>query len=138
MEVKRGSMGRAVPGVPLHIIDEDGRIVEDEKEGDIAIKTMDEHGKRTPFVCEGYISKEGNITRKSRPFLDADGQVKGEWHLTGDRAYRDKDGYLWFIGRSDDVINSSGYRIGKSICSSLSIPFDVNNEGQDLSKLNQR
>ena len=41
---------------------------------------------------------------------------RGDWYLTGDRAYRDPDGYLWFVGRADDVIISSGYRIG---------PFDV-------------
>jgi acetyl-CoA synthetase/medium-chain acyl-CoA synthetase len=41
---------------------------------------------------------------------------RGDWYLTGDRAYRDQDGYLWFVGRADDVIISSGYRIG---------PFEV-------------
>jgi acyl-coenzyme A synthetase/AMP-(fatty) acid ligase len=41
---------------------------------------------------------------------------RGDWYLTGDRAYMDKDGYYWFVGRSDDIILSSGYRIG---------PFEV-------------
>jgi acetyl-CoA synthetase len=41
---------------------------------------------------------------------------KGDWYYTGDRAYRDEDGYFWFVGRDDDVIKSSGYRIG---------PFEV-------------
>ena len=41
---------------------------------------------------------------------------RGEWYLTGDRARRDEDGYLWFVGRADDVIISAGYRIG---------PFEV-------------
>lgn len=106
-------MGRAVPGVPLHIIDEGGRIVKDHTEGDIAIRMVNEQGKTSPFVYDGYISKDGSLSRKSRPFVDASGHVRGEWHLTGDRAYQDKDGYLWFVGRSDDVINSSGYRIGR-------------------------
>ena len=45
-----------------------------------------------------------------------EGTCRGDWYLTGDRAYRDQDGYLWFVGRADDVIISSGYRIG---------PFEV-------------
>jgi len=43
-------------------------------------------------------------------------RLVGDWYITGDRAYRDTDGYLWFVGRSDDVIISSAYRIG---------PFEV-------------
>jgi acyl-coenzyme A synthetase/AMP-(fatty) acid ligase len=42
--------------------------------------------------------------------------IRGDWYITGDRAYKDEDGYFWFVGRADDVIISSGYRIG---------PFEV-------------
>ena len=55
-----------------------------------------------------------------REYLNNDEENKksfvGDWYYTGDKAYRDEDGYLWFIGRDDDVIKSSGYRIG---------PFEV-------------
>lgn len=106
-------MGRSVPGVPLHVIDEDGRPVDVGVEGEIAVLSVDERGHRTPFVCDGYISQEGSLSQKSRARLASDGSVSGQWHLTGDRAYQDTDGYLWYVGRSDDVINSSGYRIGE-------------------------
>ena len=132
--VKRGSMGRPLPGVPLGVVDEDGRIVGVGVEGDIAILSVDERGRKQIFTCDGYIDKSGRVDRKSRPYIDKDGGYKGEWHLTGDKAYQDADGYLWFVGRSDDVINSSGYRIGMSnldtspllpILIDLSGPFEV-------------
>lgn len=103
LKVKPGSMGRPAPGFKIEVIDEDGNILPDNKEGDIAIRVEEEYP--AGLFMEYMGDPEGT---KARFF-------KG-WYLTGDRAYRDEDGYFWFVGRADDVILSSGYRIG---------PFEV-------------
>ncbi|RMZ83126.1 hypothetical protein DV738_g1269, partial [Chaetothyriales sp. CBS 135597] len=115
-KVRLGSMGKAIPGLPVHIIDDNGRIANVGEEGDIAVLAVDHNGKQSSFIYKGYLSTEGQVSLKARKRRDASGAVTGEWHLTGDRAHQDEDGYFWFVGRSDDVINSSGYRIG---------PFEV-------------
>lgn len=107
-KVKYGSMGLPVPGVPLTVVDEKGDESPAFQEGEIAIATTTSSGVRTINLFSGYLSPDGKVTLPQR---------KGKscyWYLTGDRAYKDDDGYLWFVGRSDDVINSSGYRIGES------------------------
>jgi medium-chain acyl-CoA synthetase len=113
-KVKPGSMGKPIPGVPLVIIDNDGKECEVGKEGDIAIQIDEEmqEGKEVFFgIFDGYIDKStGRLDRRIKRW---GGKV---YYLSGDRASRDEDGYFWFVGRSDDVINSSGYRIG---------PFEV-------------
>lgn len=110
--VRPGSMGMAVPGVPLSVVDAAGEECAAGVEGDIAIATTQADGARTLSIFDGYLDqKTGKL---SRPTVTAAGGR--EWYLTGDRAYKDDDGYLWFVGRSDDVINSAGYRIG---------PFEV-------------
>jgi acyl-coenzyme A synthetase/AMP-(fatty) acid ligase len=63
-------------------------------------------GVPNPQLMLGYWRDED---RTRSCFIDG---LDGRWYLTGDRAYRDPDGYLWFAGRNDDVINSAGYRIG--------------------------
>lgn len=103
MEPKPGSMGKPAPGYNVDIVDEDGNSCEVGEEGQIVIRTDD--GK--PFgMFSGYYKDEE--------------MKKQVWHdnmyFTGDMAWRDEDGYLWFVGRADDVIKSSGYRIG---------PFEV-------------
>lgn len=111
-EIRPGSMGKPSPGVPLHVVDEDGKESKDDDEGDIAL-LVDLTEKSNFFgFFDGYLDTEGNLDRK----LKSSTQEGEAWYLTGDRATRDKDGYFWFVGRSDDVINSSGYRIG---------PFEV-------------
>lgn len=60
-----------------------------------------------------YLDENGQLDRRLRSAGKSDEQP---WYLTGDRATRDKDGYFWFVGRSDDVINTAGYRVG---------PFEV-------------
>lgn len=103
MEVRFGSMGQPAPGIDLAVIDGDGNPVGVDQEGDIAVRIRPEH----PLgLFHGY---EGGQEGARDCFL-------GDWYLTGDRATRDADGYFWFVGRSDDVIISSGYRIG---------PFEV-------------
>jgi len=94
--VKPGSMGRAVPGHDVAILDGDGAILPAGQEGMIAVRRPD------PVIFLRYWNRP-EATREK--FL-------GEWLLTGDRAVSDIDGYIFFVGRDDDVITSAGYRIG--------------------------
>lgn len=110
--IRPGSMGKPSPGVPLHVVDENGRESADDTEGDIALKIDLSESSSFFGVYDGYLDEAGNLDRRLR----SSSQKDKHWYLTGDRAKRDADGYLWFVGRSDDVINSSGYRIG---------PFEV-------------
>jgi len=104
MEIKPGSMGLPAPGIVLDVIDETGARVPDDQEGDIAVLVTAD--ARPQGMFKGYL---GDIERTAAVH-------RGDWYLTGDRATRDSDGYFWFVGRSDDVILSAGYRIG---------PFEV-------------
>jgi len=103
LEPRFGSMGKPTPGFDLHVIDEKGNIVHPNTEGDIAIRVK----PNRPVGLFKEYWKEPNRTESV---------YRGEWYLTGDRAYIDEDGYFWFVGRADDVILTSGYRIG---------PFEV-------------
>lgn len=97
--VKPGSMGVPAPGFNVDVIDEDGRPIPPNTEGDIAIKV-------TPARPVGLFREYmGNPEATAKT-------IKGDWYMTGDRAYKDEDGYFWFVGRADDVILTSGYRIG--------------------------
>ncbi|KAK5312885.1 hypothetical protein LTR93_011156 [Exophiala xenobiotica] len=116
MKIKPGGLGKPMPGVEVSIIDGSGRVVDTNTEGDIAVKICTEHGERLMGIYDGYISSNGSVSRPVRPSQNSQGKVNGEWHITGDRGYSDEDGYFWFVGRADDVISSSGYRIG---------PFEV-------------
>lgn len=98
-----GSMGRAVPHMHVCLIDEDLQEVPPGHEGEIAIRLQ-------PHRPLGLFSEYWrNPTEMQQKF-------RGPFYLTGDRAIRDADANFWFIGRKDDVIKSSGYRIG---------PFEV-------------
>ncbi|KAH6662902.1 acyl-coenzyme A synthetase ACSM3 [Plectosphaerella plurivora] len=108
--VKPGSMGLPIPGMPLSVVDEDGRECGIGVEGNIALAARDEHGQAPFGIFEGYLASDGTKKLDLRQGADS----KQWWYLTGDKASRDEDGYFWFIGRADDVINSSGYRIGPS------------------------
>ena len=101
--IKPGSMGKATPGFTIDIIDENAQPLPPNKEGDIAIKVKPEK----PLGL--YMEYWGNPGATEATY-------RGDYYITGDRAYRDEDGYFWFVGRADDVIISSGYRIG---------PFEV-------------
>lgn len=100
MEVKPGSMGKPTPGNDVEVIDENGEPVGVNELGDIAVKIG------SPALFKEYY-KDPERTDMSR---------RGEFYVTGDQASKDKDGYFWFEGRSDDIIISSGYTIG---------PFEV-------------
>jgi acyl-coenzyme A synthetase/AMP-(fatty) acid ligase len=97
-------MGKASPHIPLHVVDDDGKELPPGTEGNIAVRTS----PPVPWMFDGYLRDDGSV---SRPEIV--NPVTGRrWYLTGDRARRDEDGYFWFVGRADDVINTSGYRVG--------------------------
>ena len=100
MESRIGSMGKPTPGNTVEIIDDAGQPVALGVVGDIAVH------KETPALFKRYF-KDPERTSS---------QFRGDWYITGDRAYKDQDGFYWFEGRGDDVIVSSGYTIG---------PFEV-------------
>ena len=96
---KIGSMGKPTPGYDIDIVDPDGNPVPDGEPGEIIIRT----DKRVPCgLFKGYYNN---------PEATAEAWHDGMYH-TGDTAWRDEDGYFWYVGRTDDVIKSSGYRIG--------------------------
>jgi len=100
--VKPGSMGLPAPGVHVDVVDDDGNVCRDGEEGNICVSTE----PRPIGLFQGYWQDD---ERTAEVFRHG-------WYYTGDRAFRDQDGYLWFVGRADDVILSAAYRIG---------PFEV-------------
>jgi len=100
LPIRPGSMGKPFPGHDLRVIDDDGAEVAAGTVGDLALR-----GDPPSLFREYWKSPEETAACR-----------RGEWYVTGDRATRDEDGYLWFVGRADDVIISAGYRIG---------PFEV-------------
>ncbi|MGZ6826050.1 MAG: acetate--CoA ligase [Mycobacteriales bacterium] len=111
MDIRPGSMGRPVPGVEAAVLvrGEDGRALV--TDGRVRRAPAGEPGELAlragwPSMFRGYL---GQPERYARCFADG-------WYLTGDLASQDEDGYLWFVGRADDVIKSAGHLIG---------PFEV-------------
>jgi len=96
MDIQPGSMGKPIPGHIVEIVDNDGQVLPPGKSGNIAVKSPD------PVMFLEYWNKPV-ATRK---------KYIGDWCMTGDMGCKDEDGYLWFVGREDDVITSAGYRIG--------------------------
>ncbi|KAJ9661151.1 hypothetical protein H2198_002095 [Neophaeococcomyces mojaviensis] len=126
MEVRPGSMGRPLPGVPLLVVDDEGGEVDVGVEGDIAIE-IDPPGAKEEEgffgIFAGYVKDMASLTLDRRIRETKSGR---RFYVTGDRATRDKDGYFWFVGRNDDVINSAGYRIGPfEVESTLKLHEDV-------------
>jgi acetyl-CoA synthetase len=105
MDIKPGSMGKPLPGIEAAIVrrEPDGRLTPVDvpgAEGELALRAG------WPSMFRGYLNEE---ERYRRCFADG-------WYLSGDLAWRDTDGYFWFMGRADDVIKTSGHRVG---------PFEV-------------
>ncbi len=100
MPIRPGSMGRPFPGVTAAVVDHMGREVPDGEEGDLVLKPG------WPSMFRTYWNKKDLYESRFR----------NGWYITGDRARRDTDGYYWFVGRSDDVINTAGHLVG---------PFEV-------------
>jgi acetyl-CoA synthetase len=96
MEVRPGAMGLPIPGHTVDVIDDQGNPVAPGQVGEVAIKRPD------PVMFLEYWRNPQAGEEKFR----------GDWCLSGDLARKDDDGYLWFVGRTDDLITSSGYRIG--------------------------
>ncbi|MCL4345067.1 MAG: AMP-binding protein [Candidatus Thermoplasmatota archaeon] len=103
VKIKPGSMGKPSPFFRMSIADDDGKRLGNNEEGNIVVETDPE--RPIPLMV-GYMNDE----EKNKEIF------KEGLYFTGDRAFRDDDGYYWYVGRSDDVIKSSGYRIG---------PFEV-------------
>ena len=99
MTPKPGSMGKPSPLYDVHLLDSDGNEVADGDTGEICVKT--ELGK-TPGLFIGYYNDKEHT----------DEAWYGGYYHTGDTAWRDEDGYFHYVGRTDDLIKSSGYRIG--------------------------
>ena len=110
MDIKIGSMGKPIPGLTASIVDDNGHPVGPNTEGNIALKpkwpSMMKTIWRRPQKYESYFA--GGSPRSS--------SGGAGWYLSGDHGMRDKDGYFVFIGRADDVIKTSGERVG---------PFEV-------------
>lgn len=105
-EPRPGSMGKPSPQYDVAVMLADGTLAQAEEEGEIVIRTSE--GIPDGLFMEYYRDEE---------------KTQAAWHdgyyHTGDTAYYDEDGYYWYVGRTDDVIKSSGYRIG---------PFEIENE----------
>ncbi|XP_013806332.1 acyl-coenzyme A synthetase ACSM4, mitochondrial-like [Apteryx mantelli] len=103
MKIKPGSLGKALPPYDVQIVDDHGTILPAGEEGDIAVRIQ----PKRPFCLFSQYLDNPEKTAAT---------VRGNFYITGDRGIMDAEGYVWFVGRSDDIINSSGYRIG---------PFEV-------------
>jgi acetyl-CoA synthetase/medium-chain acyl-CoA synthetase len=101
--IKPGSMGKPSPGYEISVIGDDAKPLPAGKEGDIGVRIT----PRRPVGLFKEYWKDAAANAAS---------LRGEYYITGDRALSDEDGYVWFVGRADDVILSAGYRIG---------PFEV-------------
>ncbi|KAL6467870.1 hypothetical protein MHYP_G00235470 [Metynnis hypsauchen] len=105
MEIRPGSFGKASPAYDVQVVNEEGHVVPRGTEGNLAIRVK----PHKPFSLFTEYTGEPEKTAEC---------YHGDFYLTGDRGVMDQDGYLWFVGRADDVILSAGYRIG---------PFEVEN-----------
>ena len=108
--IKPGAMGKPIPGYGIDIVDTDGKPVEDGINGEIVIRT-----DPAP-TCGVFLGYYLNQEATDNVWHD------GMYH-TGDVAWHDEDGYYWYVGRADDVIKSSGYRIG---------PFEIESTIMEL------
>lgn len=103
MEAKPGSIGKPSPGWDIVLLNEEGEEVLPGEEGEICVRL----DKGYPLgLFRGYLDEPEKTAKV----------VKNGFYHTGDKAWMDEDGYFWFLGRVDDLIKSSGYRIG---------PFEV-------------
>jgi acetyl-CoA synthetase len=100
MPIKPGSMGRPMPGIDAQVVDENGEILPQGEEGSLVIRP-------------GWPSMMRQIWKNEPKYNE---YMRNGWYYTGDTAQIDKDGYFWYVGRADDVIKTSGERVG---------PFEV-------------
>uniref|UniRef100_A0A2K6V644 medium-chain acyl-CoA ligase n=1 Tax=Saimiri boliviensis boliviensis TaxID=39432 RepID=A0A2K6V644_SAIBB len=107
MKIKSGSMGKASPPYDVQIVDDEGNILPPGEEGNVAVRIR----PTRPFCFFNCYLDNPEKTAASE---------QGDFYITGDRARMDKDGYFWFMGRNDDVINSS-----RSSCLHVLSPFET-------------
>lgn len=100
LDIKIGSMGKPVPGIVAAVVDENGQEVKPHTEGSLVLRPH-------------FPSLMKKIWRRPSKY---NSYFEHGWYISGDRAYKDEDGYFWFVGRADDVIKTSGERVG---------PFEV-------------
>ena len=100
MEIRPGSMGRPIPGIELAVLDDDFKPAPPDTDGNLAVRPG------WPSMFHTYWHNTEMYNSK----------FQHNWYITGDRARVDKDGYFWFVGRADDVINTAGHLVG---------PFEV-------------
>ena len=101
MAIKLGSMGKPIPGTEAAIVDDNGQVLPPNTMGNLALK-------------KGWPSMMRQIWKNEEKYLSY--FINDEWYVSGDSAYMDEEGYFWFQGRVDDVIMTSGERVG---------PFEV-------------
>jgi acetyl-CoA synthetase len=101
LDIKPGSMGKPFPGVKAAVVNEKGKELPVGKEGDLVLR---------PESVSSIMKQVWKNEEKYKSYF-ANG-----WYISGDRAFKDEDGYFWFVGRADDVIKTSGERVG---------PFEV-------------
>ncbi len=105
---RAGSMGRPYPGHRIAVIDDAGRELPRGEAGDVAVHRRDIHGEPDPIFFLGYWKRDDATRAKFT------GDPSQSWCRTGDTAVMDRDGWLWYQGRSDDMFKAAGYRIGPS------------------------
>jgi acyl-coenzyme A synthetase/AMP-(fatty) acid ligase len=103
LPVRPGSMGKPTPGFDVQVVDGEGNIVPPGTEGHVAVRIA----PTRPVGLFKEYWRDPDATARA---------MRGDWYYTGDRSTMDEDGYFWFVGRADDIIISSAYRIG---------PFEV-------------
>ncbi|KAM9584400.1 acyl-coenzyme A synthetase ACSM2A, mitochondrial-like isoform 4-T4 [Trichechus inunguis] len=101
MKIKPGYMGTTIPHYDVQVIDDKGDVLPPGIEGDIGVRVK-------PIKPIGIFSGYVDNPKKTAA------NIRGDFWLLGDRGIKDQDGYFQFLGRADDIINSSGYRIGPS------------------------
>ncbi|MFH1590507.1 MAG: acetate--CoA ligase [archaeon] len=100
LPIRIGSMGKPFPGIHPAIVDDEGKELGPHQEGNLCVKP-------------GWPSMMRSVWGRQEKY---DSYFQHGWYVTGDRAYKDEDGYVWFVGRADDVIKTAGERVG---------PFEV-------------
>lgn len=110
--MKVGSMGKPIPGVIAGVVDEKGIECKPGVEGDLVIRP-------------GWPGMMKTIWRRPKKYKS---YFKNGWYISGDRAWKDAEGYFWFVGRADDVIKTSGERVG---------PFEVESSILEMSEVSE-
>jgi acyl-coenzyme A synthetase/AMP-(fatty) acid ligase len=114
---KPGSMGLPLPGYRMAVVREDGSTTEPGEPGVLAVAVPN------PALLLGYWREPQRLAK-----VMVENEA-GEWYLTGDSAYLDEDGYIFFVGRADDIISSAGYRIGPSEVENVLLEHPAVREG---------